>query len=93
MMCEVCCPTRRGPPVWRRIDRSPDLDTACRASSHANVVYAAYAVCMGMGVACDTTSSVWTYGPAKVFTIFFIKLSADFSNATCSAMVADHSIH
>ena len=49
-------------------------------------IYAAYAVCRGIAVACDTMSSVWTYGPAKVLTICLTRLSADFSNAICRDM-------
>ena len=54
---------------------------ATAAKEKFSLMYAAYEVCMGSGWDCVIIISVWTYGPASTLTTFFIKLSADFSNA------------
>ena len=56
-------------------------------SQKFSLMYAAYEVCMGSGWDCVIIISVWTYGPASTLTTFFIKLSADFSNAIWRVMV------
>jgi hypothetical protein len=53
----------------------------CMVREKFSLMYAAYEVCMGSGWDCVIIISVWTYGPASTLTTFFIKLSADFSNA------------